>query len=86
MYKRLTRYRIRVKFASPSYLGLGIILIIILPTIYVCHTPYTHGTRIARLLGVRNYLNNYFNIYIRLSHFRIRMELVSPTYLGLGII
>ena len=29
--------------------------------------PYTLGTRVPRLLGVRNYLNNYFSMYTRLT-------------------
>ena len=48
--------------------------------------PYTRGTRIPRLLGVRNYLNNYFTMYKRLTHSRIRVELVFSAYLWLGII
>ena len=43
-------------------------------------------TRIPRLLGVKNYLNNYFTMYKRLTRFRIRVILASPAYLGLGII
>ena len=35
MYTRLTHPRIRVKLASPAYLRLGIIKIIILPIIHV---------------------------------------------------
>ena len=41
---------------------------------------------IPRLFGVRNYLNNYFAMYTRLTHSRIRVELALPAYLGLGII
>ena len=47
---------------------------------------YTRGTRIPRLLVVRNYFNNYFAKYTRLPHSRIRTELASPAYLCLGII
>ena len=47
--------------------------------------PYTRGTRIPHLLGVRNYLKNYFAMYTRLTRSRIRLELASPTYLGLAI-
>ena len=47
---------------------------------------YTRGTRIPRLLGDRNYLNNYFANYTRLTHSRIRVELASSAFLGLGII
>ena len=32
------------------------------------------------------YLNNYFAMYTRLTRSRIREELASPAYLGLGII
>ena len=39
MYKRLTRSLISVEHASPAYLGLGIIKIIILPSINVCRAP-----------------------------------------------
>ena len=48
--------------------------------------PYRRGTRIPHLLGVRNYLNNYFVMYTRLTRSRIRVELASRTDLGLGII
>ena len=43
-----------------------------------------YGT-IPGLLGVRNYLNNYFAMYTRLTRSRIRVELAYPAYLGLGI-
>ena len=41
---------------------------------------------IPRLLGVRNYLNNYFAIYTRLTRSLIGVELAAPAYLGLVII
>ena len=41
---------------------------------------------ITRLLAVRNYLNNDFAMYKRLTPSRIRVEHASPAYLGLGII
>ena len=44
------------------------------------------GTRILRLLWVRNYLNNYFAMNKSLTRSRTHMELASPAYLGLGII
>ena len=47
---------------------------------------YTRGNRIPRLRGVRNYVNNNFAMYKRLTCSRVRVELVSPGYLGLGII
>ena len=47
--------------------------------------PHTRGTRIPRLLNVRNYLKNYFAMYKRLTRTRIRVELTSSAYLGLGI-
>ena len=47
---------------------------------------YTRGSRIPRLLGVRNYLNNYFAMYRRLTRSHIRAELAFPAYLGFGII
>ena len=48
--------------------------------------PYTRIIRNPRLLGVKNYLNNYFAMYTYLTHFRIRVEHTSPAYLGLSII
>ena len=39
MYKRLMRSFMRVEFAFPSYLGLGIIYKIILPCIHVWRAP-----------------------------------------------
>ena len=48
--------------------------------------PYTHGTRIPRLIVVRNYLNDYLANYTRLKHSLIRVELAFPAYLLLGII
>ena len=36
--------------------------------------PYTRGTGIPRLLEVRNYLNNYFAMYTRLTRSRIRVD------------
>ena len=48
--------------------------------------PCTRVTRIPRLLGVKNYLNNYFSLYTRLMRSRIWVDLSSPTYLGLTII
>ena len=47
---------------------------------------YTYGTRIACLLGVKNYLINYLTMYTPLTRSRIRLELTSPAYMGLGII
>ena len=47
--------------------------------------PYKRGTRIPRLLGVRNYLNNYFAMYKRLTRSRIRVELASPGYMGFEV-
>ena len=46
---------------------------------------YIRGTRISRLLGVKDYLNNYFAMYKRLTSSHIYVELASLTYLGLGI-
>ena len=48
--------------------------------------PNMRGTHLRRLLGVGNYLNNYFFMYTRLTRARIRVDLASPAYLGLGII
>ena len=39
-------------------------------------------TRNPRLLGVINYLNNYFAMYKRLTHSRIRVELASNAAWG----
>ena len=46
--------------------------------------PYTCGTRSPRLLGVRNYLNNYFAMCKRLTHSRIRVELAAPRLVGVS--
>ena len=35
---------------------------------------------------VKNYENNYFAMYTRLTRYRLRLKLGSPAYLGLGII
>ena len=48
--------------------------------------PYTDGTRIPRLLAVRNYLKNYVAIHKHMTRFRIGVQLGSPVYLGLEII
>ena len=48
--------------------------------------PYICGTRIPHLIGVKDYLNNYFAMFSRMSRSRTRVELASPTYLGLRII
>ena len=64
MYKCLTRSRIRVKLASPSYMGLAIIM-----PIYVCRAPVYAWNSHPRLLGVNNCLNNYF-AYKRMTRFR----------------
>ena len=40
-------------------------------------------TRNPRLLGVSNYLNNYFAMYKGLTRSRIRVELASPACLGI---
>ena len=43
--------------------------------------PYTRGTRIPRLVGVRNYLNNYFVMCKHLTRLHIRVEPhPSPTW------
>ena len=47
---------------------------------------YMRGTRIPRLLGVRNDLNNNFAMYKRLTRFHIRVELASNAYFGFGMI
>ena len=85
MYTRLARNRIRVEDASPAYLGLWIIYKIFREIWTSDALPYTSGTRIPFLLGVKNYLNNYFAMYRSLTHTRIRAELASSAYLGLGI-
>ena len=48
--------------------------------------PYSGRTCIPRLLGVSNYLNNYFAIYTRLTRLHIQADLASPTYFWLRII
>ena len=47
--------------------------------------PDTRGTCIPRLLGVKNYVNNYFAMYTRLTRSRMRVDLASFAYLRLGI-
>ena len=44
--------------------------------------PYTRGICIARILGIYDYLNNYFALYTRLTRSRIRVELESPASWG----
>ena len=78
----MTRFHIRMKFVSPAYLGLGIRKIIILLCIHAEALPCTGGTRIPRLIGVRNYLNHDFDTYTRLTHSLIRVEFAFPAYLG----
>ena len=46
--------------------------------------PDTRGTRMPRLLGVRNYLNNYLAMYKRLTRSGTRVELASAAYVGLS--
>ena len=47
--------------------------------------PYTGEARIPRLLGVKNYLNNYFAMLTCLPRIRIGVKLASLDYLGLLI-
>ena len=42
------------------------------------------GTRIPHLHGVKNYLNNYFAMYTRLTRSRKCVELASPGYMDFG--
>ena len=44
--------------------------------------PHSGGPRIPRLLGVRNYLNNYFVIYKRLTRSRVLRLLRVRNYLN----
>ena len=84
MYKRLTRSRIRLEIASPAYLELEIIQIIIFPCINAWRD------------SVRCHLNDYLAMYTRLTRSHIHVELASlvyirvdlafPAYLCLGII
>ena len=48
--------------------------------------PYTRGTRIPRLLGDWNSLNNYFDMYTHLTPSRKYAVLASPVSMGLEII
>ena len=41
---------------------------------------YTRGANIHRLLGVRNYFDNYSAMYKRLTRSRLCVELASPAY------
>ena len=45
--------------------------------------PYARVTRFLRLLGDKNYLNNYFAMYTRLPRSRLRVYLESPAFLVL---
>ena len=47
--------------------------------------PATYGTRKCPLLGFRNYLNNYFAMYKRVTPSRLHVQLASVAYVGLGI-
>ena len=47
---------------------------------------YSRRTGIPSLFEVKNYLNNYFAMYKRLTRSCIRKELASLTYLGFRII
>ena len=85
MYKQLTRFRILVELASPPAWCQESFKKLLCQVQTSEALPYTRGTRIHRLLGVWNYLNNNFAMYKRLTRSRIRVELVSPVYLGLGI-
>ena len=62
----MMRFRIYVELASPAYLGLQIIEIIIFHAYFSNVLTYTYGPRNSHLLGVRHYLNNYFAMYKRL--------------------
>ena len=83
MCTRLTRSHVRVELTSFAYFWLGVVQIIILRCVYASDVlPYTRGPRIPHLLGVSNYLNNYVDMYKRLTRSRIPVELASPAYLG----
>ena len=59
---------------STVYIRLRIIYITILPCMYPSEMLlYARVTRIPRLLGLKNYLNNYFAMYIRLMRSRMRV-------------
>ena len=53
---------------------------------HVWRAPVYAWNSIRRLLGVKNYLNNYIAIYNHLTSFCLRVNLASRTYLGLRII
>ena len=82
----MTGSSIRVELPSPAHFGLGIISTIILPPIHVWPLEYMRVTLVLRLLGVRNYLNNYFSLYKRVTRSRLHVELASAAYLELAII
>ena len=82
MYNASTRARVHVELASPAYLGLGIIYIIILPCLTSDGLQYTRGAPIARLLCVRNYFNNYFATYTRLTTREYAWNSHPPPTLG----
>ena len=72
--------------ASPIFLRLGIIYKIMSLCIMSDALPFTRGTRIPRLLEVRDYLNIYFSMYTCLTSSHIFADLASAAYLGLEII
>ena len=86
MYKHLARSHIHADLASPMYLGLEIIKIIILPCVDTFRAPVYAWNSHPCLFEIRNNLNNYFAMYKRHTRTRICVERASPAYLGLGII
>ena len=82
MYKPLTRSHIYAELASLAEVGLSFIKIIICLVQTSDALPYTHGTRVPRLLRVRKYLNKNFSIYKRLMRSRIDVELAPPPKWG----
>ena len=85
-YTCLTHSRIRVELASPANLGLRINQQLFGHTNMSVVLPYTRGTRIPRLLKVRNYINNYLALSKHLTRSIIGVELASAAYLRLRII
>ena len=81
MYKRLTHSRIRGELNPPPTWSWELFKHLFCH-VYTSDTlSYTGGTCIPRLVVFRNYLNNYFVMYNRLTRSGIRLELASPAYL-----
>ena len=76
------RSHIRVEIASPPAWGYELFKQLFYNVQKSDALPYTHGTRLPRLLGLRDYINNYFAMYKRLTRSRICVEIASQPASG----